>query len=109
MRGGQHDPGPLTPEEQEVGRLLAERYPNVARLLLNAADITHLSYDQRKNEAFLLSLADIAANVIVNQMSREEADEYVRESVEDLKRELRQNMMGPQTGPWARGEPPRPG
>ncbi len=101
------EPEPLTEEEAEVGRLLAQRYPEVARLLLQAADITHLSYDQRKNEAFLLSLSDIAATVLVERMSQEEAREYVALSLQDLKRELEEHVFGPQTGPWARGEPPR--
>ena len=101
------EPEPLTEEEAELGRMLTERYPEVARLLLAAADITHLSYDQRKNEAFLLSLSDIAATVLVQRMTREEAAAYVVTAVEDLKLELRDSLMGPQTGPWARGELPR--
>lgn len=107
MRRDMNEPEPLTEDEEEVGRVLSERYPDIARMLLQAADITHLSYDQRKNEAFLLSLSDIAATVLVNRMPQDEANEYVRRSVDDLKRELRENAVGPQTGPWSRGEPPR--
>lgn len=100
-------PEPLTEEEEEIGRLLTERYPDVARLLLAAADVTQMSYDRHKNEAFLLSLSDIAATVLVKRMSSEEATAYVTHAVEDLKRELRDSLLGPQTGPWARGELPR--
>ncbi|ACZ42093.1 hypothetical protein Tter_1185 [Thermobaculum terrenum ATCC BAA-798] len=98
---------PLTPEEEEVGRLLAERYPDVARLLLAAADITHLSYDQKKNTDFLMKLSGIAADVLVSNMPAAEANEYVLRKIEVLKAELRENMFGPQTGPWAQGKPPR--
>jgi hypothetical protein len=97
---------PLTEEEAELGRLLREQYPELAQLLLAAADITHLSHDPRKNEAFLLSVSDIAATVLTERMSREEAAAYVARSVEALKLELRDSLLGPQTGPWARGEPP---
>jgi O-phosphoseryl-tRNA(Cys) synthetase len=101
------EPEPLTSEEEELGRLLTERYPELARLLLAAADMTQMSYDQHKNEAFLLSLSDIAARVMVERMPPDEAAVYVANAVEDLKRELRDNLYGPQTGPFARGELPR--
>jgi acyl transferase domain-containing protein len=97
----------LTEEEEELGRLLTEEYPEIASLLLAAADITQVSYDQRKNEAFLLALSDIAATVLVRRMPRAEAAAYVAGAVEQLQRELRGNLMGPQTGPFARGELPR--
>ena len=104
---GQGEPEPLTSEEEELGRLLTERYPEIARLLLAAADVTQMSYDQRKNEAFLLSLSDVAAHVLVNRLPPEEATAYVAAAVEDLKRELRGSLLGPQTGPFARGRLPR--
>ena len=107
MRRDQNEPEPLTEEEEQLGRLLTERYPEIARLLLQAADMAHLSYDQRKNEAFLLSLSDIAATVLVQRMSPDEATAYVVAAVEDLKVELRDSLLGPQTGPWARGDLPR--
>ncbi|MEJ7654787.1 MAG: hypothetical protein WKH64_16340 [Chloroflexia bacterium] len=100
----EHSTEPMTEEEQELGRLLTERYPDVARLLLAAADVANLSHDRRKNEAFLMSLADVAANVLVRRMPPEEANEYVAAAVADLKLELRDSLLGPQTGPWARGE-----
>ncbi|MDQ3854885.1 MAG: hypothetical protein M3281_00650 [Chloroflexota bacterium] len=102
-----HQPEPLTEEEEELGRLLTERYPEIARLLLQAADMAHLSYDPRKNETFLMSLSDIAAHVLVERMTTEQATTYVVAAVEDLKLELRERLIGPQTGPWARGELPR--
>ncbi len=106
-RPNRGEPEPLTAEEEELGRLLTERYPELARLLLAAADMTQMSYDQRKNEAFLLSLSDIAARVLVERMSPDEATVYATKAVEDLKRELRDNLLGPQTGPFARGDFPR--
>ncbi len=84
--------------------MLTEQYPEIAKLLLAAADMTQMSYDQRKNQAFLLSLSDIAAEVLVQKMPREEATLFVAAAVEDLKRELRDNLLGPQTGPFARGD-----
>ena len=63
-------PEALTNEEEELGRMLTEQYPEIARLLLAAADMTQMSYDQRKNQAFLLSLSDIAAEVLVQRMPR---------------------------------------
>ena len=104
-RGHRGEPEPLTLEEEELGRLLTEQYPELARLLLAAADITQMSYDQRKNEAFLLALSDIAANVLVRRMPREEAAAYAGREIERLRGELRDNLLGPQTGPFARGEP----
>ncbi len=103
---GRNEPEPLSIEEEELGRMLTEQYPELAQLLLAAADMTQMSYDQRKNEAFLLALSDIAATVMVRRMSREEAAVYVAASVEDLRRELRDNLLGPQTGPFARGQLP---
>ncbi len=100
-------PEPLTNEEEELGRMLTEQYPEIAGLLLAAADMTQMSYDQRKNEAFLLSLSDIAAEVLVQRMPREEAAIFVAAAIEDLKRELRDSLLGPQTGPFARGDLPR--
>ncbi|MDQ3328392.1 MAG: hypothetical protein M3506_07715 [Chloroflexota bacterium] len=100
-------PEALTNEEEELGRMLTEQYPEIARLLLAAADMTQMSYDQRKNQAFLLSLSDIAAEVLVQRMPREEAANFVAAAIEDLKRELRDSLLGPQTGPFARGDLPR--
>ncbi len=104
---GMGTPEQLTNEEEELGRMLTEQYPEIARLLLAAADMTQMSYDQRKNEAFLLSLSDVAAEVLVRRMPREEATVFVAAAVADLKRELRDNLLGPQTGPFARGDLPR--
>ena len=98
------EPEPMTAEEEELGRLLSEQYPELAQLLLAAADITHLSHDQRKNEAFLLAVSDIVAHVLARRMPREEAAAYVSSAVEELKNELRDNLLGSQTGPWARAE-----
>lgn len=100
-------PEPMTQEEEELGRILSERYPEVARLLLHAADISQLSYDQAKNERFLLRLTEIAASVLVQRMTREEAAAFVAAGVEELKRDLSASVLGPQTGPWARGQMPR--
>ncbi len=105
-RGSLGEPEPLSQEEEELGRLLTEQYPELARLLLAAADMAQMSYDQRKNEAFLLSLSDIAANVLVQRLPPDEAAQYVAGAIEDLRRELRINLLGPQTGPFARGDLP---
>lgn len=105
-RGSLGEPEPLSNEEEELGRLLTQQYPEIARLLLAAADITQMSYDQRKNEAFLLSLSDIAAQVLVQRMAPEVATQYVAAAVEDIRRELKLNLLGPQTGPFARGDVP---
>ncbi len=105
-RGSLGEPEPLSQEEEELGRLLTEQYPELARLLLAAADMAQMSYDQRKNEAFLLSLSDIAANVLVQRLPPDEAARYVAGAIEDLRRELRVNLLGPQTGPFARGDLP---
>ena len=106
-RGGDlPEPEPLSIEEEELGRLLTEQYPELARLLLQASDMTQMSHDARKNEAFLLALSDIAANVLVQRMPPEQATTYVAEALEELRRELRDGLLGPQTGPFARGQLP---
>lgn len=107
MLNGSGQPEQMNQAEEEIGRILSERYPEVARLLLHAADISQLSYDQAKNEQFLMRLTEIAANVLVEQMTREEAAVFVAAGVEELKRDLSSNLLGPQTGPWARGRAPR--
>lgn len=105
-RGSLGEPEPLSNEEEELGRLLTQQYPEIARLLLAAADMTQMSYDQRKNEAFLLSLSDIAAQVLIQRMPPAEATRFVAAAIEDIRRELKLNVLGPQTGPFARGDMP---